>query len=340
MKKRKTKASLKKRLIKKVLTHPASLFMLLCTGLFLAALTIQAVAITIRVGGRIPAPPITQPAVIEILAPIAAPSAPAENNVDATTLNSRTNPLQVSTQQVTLSGSCPKASHIVFYRNDVLAGVAQCIGDPTFSITLDLEEGINVIKAQVFNITDDGGPLSIPLYISYVKLPKSHPAAAAPPLILSAHFTELGFLLNTQGAWALKLSGGNPPYNLLVDWGDGSQTTYQDPVAGEYTISHTYHKVSGGVGFSINITAYDTANRHAFLQLLTIVAKPGTLTAQHVYEANQSLNPNLLEKIQHKLWIVWPAYLIVLVAAASFWLGEREEYKILSQRRASKRRRK
>src|SRR5579862_3810532 len=251
---------------KKILLHPIVWLLMLCLGIVLLGTTLSTSAVDIAVVAKVPAPIPAAPAKVEIIQPA---SNPAQQQAAPQGTTSQ-NPVVVKTNQIVLSGSCPKASRLEFYRNNVFAGATPCIGDPTFSIQLDLAQGLNVIVAHVFNITDDEGPVSLPLYINYSapvlagSLMK-HNQPAPPDFILSSDFSHLGFLTNQQGNWDVRVVSGTPPFNFKVDWGDGTSTNYSQPNLGVFTISHTYTKASGSTGYIIAISGSDGVGKRAEL---------------------------------------------------------------------------
>ena len=333
---------------KRFLLHPAILFLLLCVGVTLLIVSVQALADSLTVTAKVSAPLPDSPAVIQTVAPMDQPTqtqaaAPADS-VDTA--------IHVSDNQVLLNGECPADSHIEFYRNNIFAGVASCIGDPTFSIEINLVNGLNLIVGRVFNITDDEGPISQNLYVYYdiptapvVSSPVTgtNPATSTNPqppsvFLLYSDFRYLGFYTNQKASWNLSLKGGVAPYTFNMDWGDGKKSTLIRPDATPFAITHTYTKASTNTGYTITVSVTDASGNKAVMQLLTIISNTNTHTAGQIAVANENLNPSLFKQLQRWLVVAWPAYIVLALMSVSFWLGEREEYSRLVNRIKSKRR--
>ena len=315
---------------KRFFLHPAVIFMLLCVGVLLVTLSIKVLAVSFGVTAKVSAPLLTKPAIIQIIAPASKPGATTAAPVATTPAA----PLHVAAKQILLSGECPKDSHIEFYRNGLLAGVAPCIGDPTFSIQIGLETGLNVIEARVFNITDDEGPISQLLYLVSDTPQENQASASTPssnvselaPFLITCDFNSLGFYTSENASWDMTIQGGKPPYSLNIDWGDGQQSTITRSSAGTFKMVHYYSKASSSTGYGINIKGVDGLGNSTTFAIMSIISDRNTHQAAQVSQANAKLNPAFLTSLKKKLLVAWPAYTILLLMSLSFWLGEREEY--------------
>lgn len=349
----KQKIRRRRSLHKKFLMHPSFLFLLLCVGVLLVGLTMKAFAVSLTVSAKVSAPLITTPAVIQIITPkittaTSRPAAAIPSNVTtgvAPTQDAKTpeTAINVIEKTITLTGECPKNSHLEFYKNGTLAGVAPCIGDPTFSIELDLVPGMNAISAKVYNITGDEGPISQTLYANYESLVPASTTSAetsgalAPikktskttPLSLTTNFTNLGFYVNQEGQWKINITGGTAPYIIDIDWGNNEKTQMVQITDGDFNIKHTYTRASDTSGYVITIRAIDSKGSPATLQLMSIISDKGSPMAGKVDQANAKQNPSFANKFKRWSVIAWPAYLVLGLMIISFWLGEREEYKKL-----------
>ena len=126
----------KRRLHVHIALHPMSILVLLCAGVLLAASTWSAFAAIVTVKAVVPAPPLTEPAVI---------TSPAGDE-------------QTTTQLLSVQGTCPDNSYVTLSDNGLLAGVVTC-SSGAFTISLDLSPGSNELQAQDYNITNDAGPV-------------------------------------------------------------------------------------------------------------------------------------------------------------------------------------
>jgi hypothetical protein len=136
---------------KRFALHPVNIFAMLCVGILLATFTLNAFADSITVTAVVPAPPLTQAAVIT-------------DPTDGT---------QTSTQDITITGTCPDNSYINMTDNGIFVGTSTCFSG-AFSIALDLYVGTNQLLPQDYNITNSAGPASDPITITYT--PSSAPS--------------------------------------------------------------------------------------------------------------------------------------------------------------------
>lgn len=311
---------------KRIALHPASFVALLALGVCLVVTTFRSQADTLDVSAKIAAPPVTQPAII---------MSPHDQD-------------RFTTPDILVSGTCPNDSYVKLYQNDVFVGVSQCTAN-SFSVTTTLSPGANVLKARVFNITDDEGPQSPSITVFYdapVPPPITPPTGnqpTGPPIATAPGSSAAGNGVSSNGRgmaiigdyhyqahyqgdvwqWPLSLSGGVAPYLITVDWGDGTAAKLTRPDANAFTITHTYN--NAGLYQPI-VRASDSSGLGASLQLSAVV-KPKPLILSYTQ------NP-FLQGLQKYLWAAWPAYAVVVLMVVSFWLGERE---ILQRQRSNRR---
>src|SRR6185503_12755606 len=76
------------------------------------------------------------------------------------------------------------------------------------------------------------------------------------PLIFKTTFSYLGYYTGTTTRWAMDLEGGNPPYAISVEWGDGHHSLLSRPDAGVFYLDHQYTKAGGYKGsYVVNFSA-------------------------------------------------------------------------------------
>jgi hypothetical protein len=298
---------------KKILLHPVAVFLILCTGVLLLSWTWRAGAADYAVRAKVPAPPLTQPAVI---------TSPADGS-------------HFKTKPVTVAGTCPYKSYINLYRNSSFSGTALCEPDGTFSLQTDLSPAANLLEAHVFNITDDEGPLGPPVTIYYdapqPPVPSnpqstSNPNASTEIFRLTSDYLYKGYSVGEDINWTVSISGGTGPYAFNIKWGDGSEANYVKQSTGAMDIEHIYSK--SGV-YDVKINGTDVAGGQAFLQLsaLVVTDKNAAITGT----ANSSGGPTIPQFAQKQLsTILWPAYAVVAAMVFSFWLGEMQEAYVLT----------
>ena len=315
--------------------YPAILFMLLCAGVILALWTFRAVADDIHVTAKVPANPVTGPAVI-------------------------TNPVNgqhFSSIPITISGTCPSdgsGGYVKIYRNDVFSGVSICDNSNNFSISSDLFPGANTITAQIYNITDDPGPPSTPV-TTYYDVPQpltppntTTPSTKIPALTISSDFKYIGYYVGQTTQWKLNIDGGLSPYAVNVDWGDGKSSVISRKDAGVFSVTHVY-KAPGKLknrSYNINISASDLQGNQASLQLFVIVndRSVGPVAASIAGStcSTSGISYSSLTcfiQTRNLLKFLWPAYAIVLLMVISYRLGEREEILIFTKKGVVRKRR-
>jgi hypothetical protein len=316
-------------------SYPVLMLFVLLAGLFMAGLSGYVRADNYSVNASVKGIPPADPAII---------TSPAEG-------------ANFSVVPATVSGTCPTGSYVKLYRNDFFSGVALCDASGAFEIQTDLFTGVNALKARVFNSTDDEGPTSTVVNVTYTS-PAPQPggssdrSAAAPsastsgvtqgspkatgsvsasaaPFVIQSDFLYKGFYAGDAINWQFGVDGGNAPYAVHIDWGDATSDLVSKSEAGTFNVSHTYKHPGGYKGkFTITVTATDKYGRKAYMQLFTIInAHQGAAGAT----ATTSVPPTtgaktLLEKL---FSAIWPTYFIVLFLVIGFWLGERRELELL-----------
>ncbi len=319
------KAKTKKRFAKSVkrkkflfIPYPLVLFLLLCVGVYLVAWTFNAHANDLIVNAIVKDKPITDPAVI---------TSPTEGT-------------HFKAVPITVTGTCPDhGAYVEIFRNNVMSGSAICDGSANFELQVDLFSGANKLEAHVFNITDDEGPVSAPVNVVYDAPPAPQPNLQTPgssssnPLLLKTAFIYKGYYTDQDVEWPLEISGGNKPYALNVDWGDGKNSIISRPEAGQFSISHTYQKAGDKLGsYTIKVQASDVAGNYTYLEFFVIVNVRNPAGASGSTTNIFSKGPPTFGGLHQWVWAVWPLYLAILLMVMSYKLGEREEFLLLKKR--------
>jgi hypothetical protein len=308
---------------KRVLLHPLMVLFLMCVGVVLVGSTInRSNAANTTISVTVEAPELTDPAVI---------SQPADGAIFSST-------------PITVTGSCPDNSYVNLYRNSQFSGVDICT-DNNFQIQTDLFSGDNQLLAQDYNITNEVGPTGTPINVTYnppvitVSSPTtvstsptssstSTPSIASIPLLVNTQFQYQAVTVGQIFSWNINIAGGTPPYNVTVNWGDGTTSTYSFSTDPTFTISHDY-KTAGNYVIKVNVK--DFAGRKTFLQLVGIIHSPIVGSAVSGTATPTSVSSSVSKAIRHYSWVAWPTYLIIVALVFSFWLGEREEISILAR---------
>jgi hypothetical protein len=243
---------------------------------------------------------------------------------------------------ITVSGTCPTDTYVNIYRNDFFSGTAMCTTDGNFELNIDLFPGANKLEAKVFNITDDEGPQSSPITVYYdvPEQPAQQPSstnqtpATTPsnvsspqastgvtPFSIKSDFAYRGYQVGQNAELIFEASGGEPPYALNIEWGDGTNTVVSKKEAGKISVNHRYKKAGDRTNssFVVKISGSDSKGRYSYLQLFLIVNPAGvTGFVANTLPSGPHINSSWFK-------FIWPAYIIVILMAVSFWLGEHEE---------------
>jgi hypothetical protein len=327
--------------------HPLTLFGLLCVGIIILSSSLASSADpSYAVNAVVPAPIITT----------------------AATITSPTDGQVFTTSPITVTGNCVNNSYVTLMRDGYSSGSAICQIDGTYSIETDLSPGSNSLVAQIYNVTNQAGPPSSAINVTYTPpattIPPSGsasssgsntevvtPVANSPKPSVSSLYNHSGigtfqisssfqyrtFTTQNSYLWNLTISGGTQPYVVEVNWGDGSTSNYYIKDPSTFKISHDFRK-SGT--YNILVSGIDSAGEEAVTQLsIKIVNNEPAVFGTTGVGGGLSKAANGLgffKSNHHLLSIVGSTYGIILLMTFSFWLGERRELKIMLSRQPIK----
>ncbi len=220
-----------------------------------------------------------------------------------------------TTLPITVSGLCPSGLLVKLFKNNTFSGSTQCVNG-SYSIVTDLYTGTNDLVARVYDDLDQPGPDSNVVTVTFNE---PRVAAAGPRISLSSNYAKRGVNPGDTLTWPIILSGGEGPYAISVDWGDGtSADLISRAYPGAFDITHVYK--APGV-YNIIVKATDKNGATAFLQLVGIGNGP-------LSQASNKSNTVIIKvKV---LW--WLAALMIPLVLSAFWLGKRHELYILRRR--------
>lgn len=213
-----------------------------------------------------------------------------------------------TTEQTTVSGVCEittPSQLVIINRNGAFAGSGACSAIGEFSIEITLVPGGNLLVARIRNVTNDFGPNSQTVQVSYAPPYEGQPVdegddddvtespgspsqgtsgapsgGAAPPassssLKLSTEDEVVIFRTNGEVVITILIEEGASPYDLLVNWGDGISERYNFDSPGKKQLRHTY---SSSGDKSIRIAVTDELGRTVYLTLGAVASNQQSST--------------------------------------------------------------
>lgn len=238
----------------------------------------------------------------------------------AATIAVPTNGQGFNTLPVTVSGLCPNDLLVKVFKNNVFAGSVVC-KNGSYSLIIDLFNGQNELVARVYDALDQAGPDSNLVTVIYTDTRQGTTSRVS----LTSNFAKRGANPGQTLTWPIIISGGEGPYAVSVDWGDGkTPDLISQPFPGTFDIKHVYD--SPGV-YNIIIKATDKNGGVAFLQLVGIAN--GALSQDNGGEGEDRGAGSSTPQIR----ILWqPAAILIPLLMSTFWLGRKYELKMLRRK--------
>lgn len=271
-------------------------------------------------------------------------SVPGPPPSTAATIDTPLNEAAFTGVPITITGSCPIDTYVEILRNGFSSGIALCSSGGSYTMQIDLFKGVNQLVARDYSFTDQAGPDSGITTVHYNPpgLPPLNPSSGgtttpytpgvttgvAVPLMIKPNYTFVGYYVGQPASWQIRLDGGNPPYAVSVDWGDGKSQLYSVKDPGSLSIQHTYAKTGAYRGsYPVKVHATDTIGNQTYLQLLAIISnRPKTVVASSTSgSSGGGISFGEWANIGHIVAYVWSTYGLIVLMLISFWLGERRE---------------
>ena len=237
---------------------------------------------------------------LEGVVPASPPTVPA---TIAIPLNGQT----FSSLPVKVSGLCTGDLLVKLYKNEVFAGSAQC-NSGSYSISIDLFNGVNDLVARVYDALDQAGPDSNKVSVTFKD---TGFISLGTRVTLTSNYAKRGANPKETLSWPLILSGGVQPYAMSIDWGDGKNDLISRSSSGNFDITHIYDS-PGAYIIIVKVTDSDGAT--AFLQIVGIANGP-------ISQSNATKsNTTVITKI---IW--WPMIIAAVMVLISFWMGHKDQ---------------
>ncbi|MGB4759158.1 MAG: hypothetical protein WBP26_03805 [Candidatus Saccharimonadales bacterium] len=292
-----------------------ALFLILVVfGGLVVGMTERAVADTLVIKGKIPAPPVTQAAVI---------TAPPTGIVA----------LQPG---VTVAGTCQYSAHplthiVEVYSNGVLLGTTICAVGGNFSVTSELLAGDNTLIARTVNITDDYGPDSAPVVVNYPfpgragepstrTTPGTSQYGEVPVVVKQPGSMQLvsksGYVVYGPGKaaeWMGSIQGGRGPFLYEINWGDGTIDKRTVDDRSEQSFMHMYTAFDS---YIITVTVTDANKATVTRTFAAVTPFLGSGNTSMVSVPFWGSNTSIV-------WGVYGAYLLLIALVGLAWYDAR-----------------
>jgi len=248
-----------------------------------------------------------------------------DNNVPYST---QSVPLTTETPVITGVADPYSAITVVIHSNPIICKTtADANGFWRCAITQVLPVGNHTI--QVTSRAPDGSIQTTPIIkiqaIDEIPVSVQPPSAPSKSFAITTSYNYQAFQVNENVPLNLIILNGVSPYAITINWGDGNTETVLRASTDISDITHTYGWINASEkDFTVKIQATDTIGQVSAVQLMAVVRNPAyTNTVSSV--AHYSGLLGLLMALRAWLWLLWPAYIIIILMLISFWLGERRE---------------
>lgn len=202
----------------------------------------------------------------------------------------------VTSMPLILTGTCQyidPVSVVELYDGAEFIGSSTCSTDDTYSIAVTLRAGPHRLLVRTVNITDDYGPNSSEIIITYSPSTNADAIDTAPDtttgtsviadqnekasngLLIRSEHTYLVYGPAKDAEWAGYFEGGVGPYKVTIDWGDGTSSSYSGVSSSLQTYRHHYDNYTT---YFMTVTVTDSAGsslRHQ-LAVVTPYIEPST----------------------------------------------------------------
>ena len=224
---------------------------------------------------------------------------------------------------ITVSGLCASNLLVKLFANNVFVGSTLCTNG-SYSLQVDLFDGLNDLVARVFDALDQPGPDSNTVAVTFQD--NQFAGSGVQLLTLTSAYARRGANPGQLLTWPIILSGGTAPYALSVTWGDGKAADLlSESFAGTIDLSHVYD--SAGV-YNVVIKATDKNGETAFLQLVAV--------ANGAVQSSASSTSGGSSSTLTKTKVLWaPSAALVAFIVVGFWLGRKYQLAALRKNLSS-----
>lgn len=271
---------------------------------------------------------------VDAVVPYDAPTMPA-------VITSPVDGYVTSFASLNISGTCEyiaPGTVVVVIRNASVAGSSACSIGGTFSVVIALSGGANQLVARTANLNLLYGPDSATIMVQYnippappVPEPTTEPLAPENPEAINPALAAPSDLVITSNtpfyiieeakktvSITLQVDGGETPYDLVINWGDGTVETRRIESGGTYTFTYEYSK-PGVYRASATVTdVKGTSRQYSFTVTSPIINNGET-------PAGTQTGVTIVKQSGWRwwYWVVWIIPLLVLCFALGMYAESR-----------------
>ncbi len=186
--------------------------------------------------------------------------------------------VSVAQKNLIVRGECEAGLIVKLFSSVVFGGSIICGQDNTFEVSIDVQEGQNILVARQYDALNQPSPDSDTVIVYYVPpvaqptLPGETPADDVQVAKFALKIDYDSTLRSPFAGQAFRLPirfvGGAPPYAVNVDWGDDRTTLVSREDASQFVAEHIYEKAGSYV---VQVRISDHEDQTAFLQFVLIV---------------------------------------------------------------------
>jgi len=239
--------------------------------------------------------------------------------------------ITTSTNPTVIGWAPPWSIVTVLFHSDPLTCTTQADAKGQWTCTLDQTLPAGVHHVYVSATTTTGTTLNFPMFqiTASTSVPSLLQKSNDTPMHIQADYHYRVYVGSQAVTLALGLNGGTAPYSVDTNWGDGTTTTMTPTNPGSFSTSHSYAaSTNADKNYTILVHVTDARGFSSYVQLSAVVRGAGIALVP-----NTSTFDQYVANIQHWLWLIWPTYAVVVLMAIGYYLGEREEYQHLMQKK-------
>lgn len=271
--------------------------------------------------------------------PFPAPTQPA-------VIDAQLNGLNTASNTVEIFGTCQAINPVAIvsiWRSGASIGSVNCESNGTFRLTVGLVSGLNTLIARTSSISEAYGPDSSSLSITYTPAQPSSPGSAPQSTSPSTPNSNLSqsseaipgtnqlnirtpstFTLMDQKntvATQVEVNGGQNPYTITINWGDGVTETKVVNASGIYTFEHTFEK-QGSYKAIAKVTDVLGSSVDYQFAIVSEQPQPASQTATNTTEPGSDTGDSVVARYFLPAAIAAGVLGISAIALSGFWIGQ------------------